>query len=276
MNPIAALHDAARRYCQDHAAEWVRRYSETPENERRVRTSGPYGWTYSDRAYDLFPRYNVLGAILHEVERFVPEEFSSVEELREILAATGETARSEFTNGTNPVEAAAMQEERQRFAAFVRTVQPHASDLLPYRRVLGTAEAHELWRQFVAQWGTWCGGDVERDDLPPFVTLHVAAMDHPGAYGQLRQALAGRGISRVIELREGGGGYEIDPALASFAYDGPEGFWTADVMDWMVYASHESSITFGGEWLIERMRAALPEFDRYRYKGYDLSLYGNG
>lgn len=78
------------------------------------------------------------------------------------------------------------------------------------------------------------------------------------------------------ELREGGGGYKIDPAIASFPYDGTESFWTAGDMDWMVYASHESPVTFGGDWLVERMSAAVPEFGRYRYKGYDLALYESG
>ena len=44
-------------------------------------------------------------------------------------------------------------------------------------------------------------------------------------------------------------------------------------MNWMVYASHESSITFGGSWLIEGMRRCLPLFDKYLYRGWDLAAY---
>jgi hypothetical protein len=44
-------------------------------------------------------------------------------------------------------------------------------------------------------------------------------------------------------------------------------------MGWMVYASHESSITFGGAPLVARMRSALPGFSRYVYRGWDLSAY---
>ena len=92
----------------------------------------------------------------------------------------------------------------------------------------------------------------------------------------LRSALRDRGIPRPVELREYDEGYEEDIALAEFTYDGREGFWTSDNMEWMVYASHESSITFGGAWLIEAMRKCLPEFDRYLYRGWDLSKYEVG
>jgi hypothetical protein len=47
-------------------------------------------------------------------------------------------------------------------------------------------------------------------------------------------------------------------------------------MAWMVYASHESSITFGGHWLIECMRAALPAWNNYLYRGWDLAAYPVG
>jgi len=67
--------------------------------------------------------------------------------------------------------------------------------------------------------------------------------------------------------------YELDLVCASFTYNGAEGFWTQPDMSWMVQASHESSITFGGEWLLQAMKAALPEFDRYIYRGWDDTLY---
>ena len=82
-----------------------------------------------------------------------------------------------------------------------------------------------------------------------------------------------RGITRLLELREYDEGYEQDIALAEFTYDGREGFWTSGGMEWMVYASHESSITFGGAWLIGAMRKCLPDFDRFLYRGWDLSQY---
>jgi len=65
----------------------------------------------------------------------------------------------------------------------------------------------------------------------------------------------------------------METQAAGFTYDGAEGFWTSEDMNWLVYASHESSITFGGDWLIDGMRGFLPEFERYIYKGWDLAAY---
>ena len=42
-------------------------------------------------------------------------------------------------------------------------------------------------------------------------------------------------------------------------YTGEEGSWSAPPWDRVLYASHESSITVGGQWLIEVVQSAWPE-----------------
>jgi hypothetical protein len=70
--------------------------------------------------------------------------------------------------------------------------------------------------------------------------------------------LAESGIERVWELREYGPEYEIDLWLLEPSYTGAEGFWTPDDMDWLIYASHESTITVTGSWLLPRIQAHWP------------------
>jgi len=65
----------------------------------------------------------------------------------------------------------------------------------------------------------------------------------------------------------------LDTASVAFYYTGAEGFWTTGDSSWMVYVSHENSITFGGRWLIEHMQKSVPLFEKYIYKGFDPSLY---
>jgi hypothetical protein len=274
---VANLHNAARVYCVTRIKHWHERYAELgrARRDRVFKVDGP--WTYSDDAYDTFPRYNALGAILHEIEQFVPADFASADMLRELLAAAADTARTpSIAKPSTPIEAAAIEDERRQFAAFIRTLEPadaarHAP--LPFRRVLGDREHTRLHDQFAKAWGNWYGGCVDRKDLPPHVTLHTAAMDVAGAYDWLRDALRERGIGRVLELREYDWGCELDLDATSFTYNGAEGFWTSGDMSWMVQASHESSITFGGAWLVDAMRAALPEFERWVYKGWDETAY---
>jgi hypothetical protein len=226
---------------------------------------------------DLFPRYNVLAAIRSDVERFVPADFRSQEELRAMLVGAGGSAESAFTHSEHPVAIRAITDERRRFIEFARTADVgQFADLprLPFRRVLGDAEHKALHEAFIRRWGRWYGGSVNaRHPLPDVVTLHEVVMEAPGAYDHLRLILAEHGVTRLFELRESGDGYELDTAASEFIYNGDEGFWTAGEMEWMVYASHESSITFGGPWLAAAIRPHLPDFDRYLYRGWDLAAY---
>jgi hypothetical protein len=65
MSPADALITAARRYCEDNHSYWANRYA----NERSGADFPAY--SYSEGDYDLFPRYNVLAAILAQVEVLV-------------------------------------------------------------------------------------------------------------------------------------------------------------------------------------------------------------
>jgi len=58
---------------------------------------------------------------------------------------------------------------------------------------------------------------------------------------------------------------EIDLALLVPIYTGAEGYWTDASLGWLVYASHESSVTVAGETL-------LPELQR-RWSGWRHYLY---
>lgn len=274
--PTSILHDAARRYCVERIGTWHQKYAALGASGLdRVEHRGGSG-DYTAEARDMFPRHNVLGAVLHDMERWVPDASVSVDDARKLLADIAATAQSAFTHSSNPIEVRAMEDERRLFKEFIGSCDIGLCATLPrmpFRRVLTDDEHAKLRAAFDGRWGMWYGGEVDRPVTPPHVTLHTAAMDAPGAYDTLRSALAELGVSRVLELRESGHGHEIDLASADFVYDGDESWWTSSGLTWMVYASHESSITFGGDKLIDAMRARLSGFERYLYRGWDLKLY---
>ena len=73
------------------------------------------------------------------------------------------------------------------------------------------------------------------------------------------------------ELREGHElGYEMDTELLDLCYDGTEGYWTSESMDWLIYASHESSLTVAGEWLVAAIKARWPRWKEHLYTTYDF------
>jgi hypothetical protein len=87
----------------------------------------------------------------------------------------------------------------------------------------------------------------------------------------LREALGSRGISRVLQLHEFGPPepeYEIELSILEPMYaSGGEEYCVSKELDWVVYASHESSITIAGEWLIEAFKQKWPEWTHRTYGG---------
>ena len=261
-DPRRVLHDAARRYCRTRGRDCRERYDALDV----AGLARPGAGRYSDAALDLFPRHLTMAAVLVDVERFAPSDFADEAELRDVLSLAAQTVPVGDSRRAGPVETAAVADERRRFADFLRTaaVADHLADPLPYRRVLEAEEATRQWAAFEAVWGRWHGGACDRADVPPHITLHVAAMGGPGVDDALRRAL---GIGRLLELREFGESYELDPAAATFAYDGAEGVWTPRDFGRMVYASHEASITLGGTPMIDAVRAVV-NFERFAFSGF--------
>lgn len=262
---IAALHQAARRYCIDEHARWARLYT-----SQRTSKTAPY----SNTDYNLFPRYLVLDGILDEIERWVPAQLASLEEARERLgeaARTGSTALSR--NVTHPVGLAAQAEVRadvERFLFESTLAEWLAAAPLPFRRTLGEAEVTALRAAFHARWGTWyAGGCTDRaaDALSPHLTVHTEALSELPLARELAAFFARYGIARLFFVPELRRSYEYEPVDEDFD-PGSETLWLPRGAAWMIYASHESSLTLGGEPLLSELRAALPTLDAYEYRGW--------
>ncbi|GEM_PF-2093539 len=276
MNGIEYLHTALRRYCGERTrAGW----SEYDALCRRglATTTGARGFCdYTDEARRLFPRYQALSKVLEQLEEFVPADFDSFEDAREVLALIGSLDPGALLQMRHPLELETARAECALFAAFVWGLTAAAvegTEALPFRRRLTAGEYERVEARFVARWGQWYGGCCDLRGVPPHITLHCAFMEEPGRLPAIRSILERHGVSRLWELRETRFGYEIDLPDAKFRYTGDEGFWTSDGMQWMIYSSHESSITFGGVSLANEVTARWPECELYRYRGYDLSKY---
>jgi hypothetical protein len=134
-------------------------------------------------------------------------------------------------------------------------------------RIIPPPEAAAIWSEIVAEWGLTTG-DVWWFPLSPTTRTGIVALDAKAfatALGAswLQQQLAGHGIERVIYFREFADPPVLEQPLAeaTFRYDRAEGYWCdarADRRDWLVYASHENSLTLGGPWLIHALQGAWP------------------
>lgn len=250
------LHTAARRYCIERHGYWAHEYNVRATSE----TEGK----------QIYPRYHVLNAILVEVERFDPSSFSSLDNARKVIITAGNTAHDNFTRASEgSIEESLMNEERQAFQRFVQDFpmsELASVERLFYRRVLSTAESEEVWKRLQAAWSVIKGeywfplAESQRNDVEAFQAPYFRRAVRPE---KLQTILQGQGLSRIWELREYGPEYELDLSAFEPYYSGAEGYWCSEQMDWIIYASHEGSITVGGEWLLTVVKNAWPEWSKH-------------
>jgi hypothetical protein len=258
----------ARRYLMDRYGELTGRYAELPDEGR-----AHDGFRYSSEAKRIYPRYNVVRAMLEEVERLDPDRLPGLEPLTACLVEAAETAQSVFTTGRHGrVETDAMDAEHRLFSSAVRTWRSgvnRAVARLGYRRVLSQTESDDWRRPLASRWDvrnlSWHPMIVDQVPDRVLVLRAEAMWDGPGAR-LMREALHDMGRNRVVELREFGAEYVLDVDLLEPWYNGAEGMWTDEHLDWLAFASHESTIAFGGV-LAELLADMWPHLDEWRWTG---------
>lgn len=222
---------------------WVEAYEPLA---RAARDMIPY--KYTDEAYATFPRYNLAQAVLEAIEAFDFDALPEVEELRKGLIEAAMTAGE--TSHQNQIASRAITAERQHLAeAFMRAdASALPDDLLAYRRVLSAEEKSRVMKMMSDLWGVPDGYwyPLGEQTHPSLIAFDLSEANESVLQGRIGEFLSGRGIDRVLEIREYGACYEREPEQDDFIYNGAEGFWTSDGDDWILYCSHEGSITFGG------------------------------
>lgn len=244
MDDVTALHTLVRRYCEER---------------------GQTCWEGAEYA-----AWHALTAILAEVERFTPGELGTLAEARGLLAAAAATAESDWTRHLAASAPESVAAERELLALAI--LNAGAQDLarvppMAYRRTLTAAEGAGVRTELQRTWGTdgyWFPLDRYADEPPPAHT--VAFDDAPFASDALQQTLrdvlASGGVTRVLELRE----YDRDTEdkeielalLTPYCGTGGEGFWLDRSYSWLIYASHEETLTIGGRELLAALQAAWP------------------
>jgi hypothetical protein len=254
---VSNLHHSIRRYCIENNSKWMAKYDEI-----RVDSKDRGGRDYSDEALSTFPRYLFYGATLEQIERYRPEEFASLDEAKAFFATLVEETRLDNPSLDGESEMEAVREERERFTRFIAEQSPHnlaGVEALFYRRVLSDNEFEGLRRKLDARWnlGKWYWYPLTPDRPDRVEAFQAPHFEEEVGWGTLRGMLSG--TRTVWELRESGPSYEVEASAFEPTYNGAEGFWCDDTFDWVIYASHEDSVTIGG-WLLEEVQAVWPHW----------------
>ena len=142
-------------------------------------------------------------------------------------------------------------------------------------RALSDAEAAAAWSALATAWdvsdASWWFplAETRRRGV---VAFQAEAFDAALGPAWLRRVLAAHGVERTIRFPE------LDElpveeaplADAAFRFDGVERYWCdarAEHRDWLVYASHEDSLTLGGSWLVAAAQRAWPGWAAHLWAG---------
>lgn len=141
---------------------------------------------------------------------------------------------------------------------------------LPYRRVLRKEDSERLWNGLRKAWSIGGGYWFPLKEGTPPHNILAFHTDYFQSNGQrtLRDALERRGVSKVFRLHEfANPEYKVELRIFEPGYgDVGEQYSTSEHADWIVYASHESSMTIG-EWLIDVLCGLHPECIGLTYQG---------
>ncbi len=276
MDEREALYTAARRYCQEATPLPFRWSQRLPAEEYRNRSRIPRPGETADYAI-LQARSAMLATLLDAIEDTTPSAFASADDLRAFLLDIANTAQFSWPSYTfTPCERHAIDGEREKFRHSIAGLtgeELRAVTPLPYHRELTVRESERLWSRLRRHWGvvrgvTWY--PLSDREMPSnVIAFQEAWFAWEVPLEALRRMLASRRVRRVWQLPDIRvmNGYELDVAL--LIPWGYETYWTSEKLDWILYSSHEYSLTVGGEWLINLIKDAWPGWERHLYAGWE-------
>jgi len=267
MTDIESLITKARRYCTENFSYWSKKYQEEMSGNNNP---------YSDNDYNLFPRYNTLNTILQGVQAIVGKNFESFEKCKDELKLIGlethsidtiESNKELYLLGKlsqyfgksgklNKIEKNAIQDERRKFIKFindqelesVQNVEP-----LPFERKLKEEESESIREQLLKIWNF--DGDYWEplDKKSPKPTIFLMKDNFEKFYkNEIEKSIKEHSDSDTIfVITEDRVDYEVEIELLDI--DLYETIICDNTLEWVVYGSHESTIAFGGDFLIDKL-----------------------
>lgn len=275
MSFSQALHTAARRYCQSKSDYWYQAATKLRQTKHRDPIN------YRQTLFDSYARFDVLRMICTEIERLDPNKLGDIENTRALILHIGRTAQGlpqrpnmgqnstrqvfQPTFGVNTGDA--ITNEREAFCMYIQELSDSrlkAVQPLPYQRVLSPVESSTMWQKLRERWqiNDFYWHPLLKCELSDITAFNVDAFEEFCSPVSLVEMLSSRGVARIWELRECGVEYYQDVSLFDPAYNGNEGYWTSDCLDWIVYASHEASITVGG-WLLDSIKTQWSNWEQH-------------
>ena len=217
---------------------------------------------------EVFPRYRILEALLIEVERINPTRLL-VTDLRLKIADCVEKAAV-----VSWLSYSAAEDELRSFETWLDVFDPSItpSRLVPYRRTLDDGETSALRSELGGRWtkGDGCWHPVTSEPVPNDVVIVDSSLWlDESIVNALRQALLDEGVTVLSCLNELRPSIEVATEFFDPAYGSDGEILAIPLAGWFViYTSHEGTTAFSPGPHLDRLRTAVPDFDRWIWHGW--------
>jgi hypothetical protein len=239
MLKVEKLRAVAIRYCMDNYIYWFDKY----KNQ-----NAPNG-------HSLFPRYLVLEAILQKLQMNIDLPASTVEECLSELISIGNNAQSDSINNIkSEIGIEAINDERKKFIEYISNVQEDQLNKvlpLPYDRKLNVDESMTIREKFKHIWafggGYW--NPLTDDYKGETLFLMVCDMKKEDKEKIVHFLTIGS-EKRFFTIDDMGNDFETE----IIEFESVEVAYTNKSFEWILYFSHEGTVTFGGTNLINYIK----------------------
>jgi hypothetical protein len=274
------MHNAVRRSVMDRAWRWRERTLPLERAAIETRERGtPVSAAAQARMRDSHMCAYALEVLLERIERSRPRDFTSGEAVRTF--ALDSTAADEprirahdaMTASAIAAEWAAIRDH----VASLTTDGIHAVGHVPTRFVLPERQRARVWRRLAEVWDARPGNHYWYPLLnacpPGVIAFQADWFDVDVGARAVQELLRRHGVSRVWLMNEfqEHANYELSPLLCHFGGRVGEAYWTSPQLDWLVYVSHESSVTVAGRWLVEAVQQIWPAWRDHLYEHWDYA-----
>jgi hypothetical protein len=256
MSDIESIITLARHYCIRNYRFWRNKYYQEQSETMS-----------SDNDYNLFPRYNVLEAILQGVETIIDKKFISINECKKELKNIGKSSQTIFTKRTkNKIEGNAIAEERNKFLYYIKHISK--KDLknvppLPYNRKLNEDESKEVREKLHSIWnfdGSYWEHSEDENEIIFLMRQYITEDDEKAIIEHIIEQ-----DKRFFTVDEWSKDYETE----IIEFNGNETVYTNKKFEWIIYFSHEWHIAFGGDFLLGFLRNLFSDkkekFNKYEW-----------
>jgi hypothetical protein len=144
-----------------------------------------------------------------------------------------------------------------------------------HQRAMRDGERRQVERKLAKQWNVnvkqRCWYPLWNNQPTNVLAFWRGAFYDEMGTAKLQTILLDHGINRIWQISKFAplSGVELDPRLCDFWH--LETYWSSHHLYWLIYVSHESSITFAGDWLIGEIKKAWSNWEQHLYTGFSPS-----